>query len=152
MIIKESLIDIFGNLNDKQLIALAIYGEARGESMQGKIAVGSVILERVDKKGWMGKTIQEVCLKPYQFSCFLPNDPNFPALKLIAENWNEKYKNSLSLQQCYNVSRGLIDGLIQRTPEIVQHHITQYKTVNCKASWADKMKLIMTIGNHQFYG
>lgn len=150
--LNELLINTFGNLDGKQLLALTIYGEARGESLQGKIAVGSVILERVDKQGWMGKTIQEVCLKPSQFSCFLPKDTNFAALKLIAESWDAKYRNGLALQQCYNVARGLIDGLIQRTPEIVQHHITQYKTINCKAEWASKMKLITTIGNHEFYG
>ena len=60
---------------------LTIYGEARGELNVGRIAVGSVILERIDLQGWMGKTIQQVCLMPYQFSCYLPDDPNFHWLK-----------------------------------------------------------------------
>lgn len=149
--LKEILLNTFGLLNDKQLMSLTIYGEARGESKEGKIAVGSVILERVDHRNWDGKTIQEVCLMPYQFSCYLPDDPNFQALKLIAENWAEKYQNSLVLQQCYRIASDLIDGLIPRTPAIATNHVTQYKTINCPASWADKMKLITTIGNHEFY-
>jgi hypothetical protein len=80
---ETELLQYFGKLDDKQIMGLTIYGEARGEIDEGKIAVGTVILERVDKQGWMGKTIQEVCLKPYQFSCYLPSDPNFPKLKAI---------------------------------------------------------------------
>ncbi|MEN6639190.1 MAG: hypothetical protein ABFC95_08345, partial [Smithella sp.] len=70
---------------------------------------------------------------------------------LIAGDWEKKYQNSLDLQQCANVARGLIDGLISPTPEIAAHHCCQYKTIYCKAAWADKMKLIAIIGNHQFY-
>jgi hypothetical protein len=149
--LKELLLETFGNLTDKQLMALTIYGEARGESEEGKIAVGSVILERVDLQGWMGKTLQEVCLKPFQFSCFLPSDPNFSALKLIAMDWDTKLMRSLALQGLYGIASDLIDGLIPRTPEITKNHATQYKTIECKAAWADKMILVTVIGNHQFY-
>lgn len=149
--LKGLLINTFGNLDKYQLMALTIYGEARGESTAGRIAVGSVILERVEHRKWDGETIQEVCLMPYQFSCFLPDDPNFKALQMIAGDWERKYQNSVDLQQCYAVARGLIDGLIQRTPEIAEHHCCQYKTVSCKAAWAAKMKLVVTIGAHEFY-
>jgi len=149
--LKELLLNTFGMLNGRQLMALTIYGEARGESKEGKIAVGSVILERVDHRKWDGQTIQEVCLMPYQFSCYLPNDPNFKALKLIAESWKEKYQNGLDLQQCYRVAADLLDGIIDRTPAIAMNHATQYKTISCQAAWANKMKLIATIGAHEFY-
>lgn len=149
--LKALLLDTFGHLDENQIMGLTIYGEARGETTQGKIAVGSVILERVDKQGWMGKTIHEVCLMPYQFSCFLPSDPNFQALKLIAGDWIKKYMQSVDLQQCHAVTRGLIDGLIPRTPQIVKHHITQYKTPTAKAAWAEKMTIVARIGGHEFY-
>lgn len=81
---KEALL----KLSAAQIMALTIYGEARGESTEGKIAVGSVILERVDHRLWDGRTIQEVCLRKWQFSCFLENDRNFGRLLNIAENWD----------------------------------------------------------------
>jgi spore germination cell wall hydrolase CwlJ-like protein len=62
--LKELLLDTFGHLSDKQLMALTIYGEARGEAKEGKVAVGSVILERVEHRRWDGETIPEVCLMP----------------------------------------------------------------------------------------
>jgi hypothetical protein len=141
----------FGHLTDIQLMSLVIYGEARGESRDGKIAVGSVILERVDHRDWDGKTIQEVCLMPFQFSCLLPADPNFQALKLIAEDWQSKFLRAQDLQECYQVADGLIKSDIPRTPEIAVNHCCQYKTISCGAAWAAKMKLILTIENHQFY-
>lgn len=154
--LKELLYSTFGHLDDKQLTALTIYGEARGETKAGKIAVCSVILERVDHRNWDGKTIQEVCLWPYQFSCFLPDDPNFKALKLIAENWDEKYQTSLDLQACYHVASDLIKGIFPRTKEIAENHCCQYVTTELRKSkkcpkWVKEMKLVLTEGNHEFY-
>jgi len=149
--IKELLLDTFGHLDDKQIMALTIYGEARGESDEGKIAVGSIILERVDHRKWDGDTIQEVCLMPFQFSCFLPDDQNFKALKMIAEDWKEKFIRSTDLQDCYHITCDMLAGRILRTSEIAENHATQYKTIDCKAAWAKKMKKVATIGNHEFY-
>jgi len=149
--LKEFLYDAFGHLDDARLMALTIYGEARGEIYDGKVAVGSVILERVEHRGWDGKTVSEVCLMPYQFSCFLPDDSNFAALKLIAGDWDVKKMNSPVLRECYSIASGLLAGEIRRTPEITAHHATQYKTIKCKAAWAEKMKKVAVIGRHEFY-
>lgn len=132
-------------------MALTIYGEARGESYDGKVAVGSVILERVDHRKWDGDTIHEVCLMPYQFSCYLPGDPNFHALRLIAQDWETKAMRSMAMSECYQIATGLIDGIIPRTPEIAANHCCQYKTKKASAAWAKKMKVILTVSQHEFY-
>jgi len=153
--IKEILLDTFGHLDDKQLLALTVYGEARGERPIGKIAVASVILERVDHRDWDGNTIREVCLMPYQFSCYLPDDPNFPKLMKIAQNWEATIAGSdpesASLLECYKIAAGLLSGVIPRDSIIVKFHATQYKTVTCHAGWADRMKRVTTIGAHEFF-
>lgn len=153
--LKELLYDTFGHLNDRQLLGLVIYGEARGESEEGRIAVGSVILERVDHRDWDGKTIQEVCLMPYQLSCFLPGDPNFQALKLIADDWPSKVMHSLELRECYSVAACLIAGETPRTKIIADNHCCQYVTSayrkQVKKGWWSTMKLIATIDHHEFY-
>ena len=148
--LQKSLLADFGSLDDKQLMALTIYGEARGEGREGMIAVGSVILERVDHRGWDGDTIKEVCLMPWQFSCFLPQDPNYIDLKITARNFDARYEKSSALQKCYAVASGLIDG-IARTPEIAAHHATQYCTGAVNPDWKKKMKLVATVGHHEFY-
>jgi N-acetylmuramoyl-L-alanine amidase len=58
------------------MLALAIYREARGEDMAGKIAVGCVIRNRVQHPSWYGRTWFECITKPYQFSSFNMSDPN----------------------------------------------------------------------------
>ena len=133
----------FKKLTDIQLLALCIWGEARGESYVGKVAVGSVILNRVDKGGWFGKSLKGVILKPYQFSCFLKNDPNYPILLKIAQNF-DGYTNK-TLDECETIAIDLYhDG--KRNTEA-----THYKTLDCRASWENKLKLVATIGNHNFY-
>jgi len=149
--IKSMLWEVFSTLTEAQIMALTIYGEARGEPYEGKVAVGSVILERVEHRDWDGKTLHEVCLMPYQFSCFLPADPNFKALKLIAGDWGTKIARSKVLSECYAITSGLLDGTIPRTPEIAAAHCCQYKTRRATAAWAKKMKVILTIGQHEFY-
>jgi hypothetical protein len=170
--LQKLLNETFGSLDDKQLLALTIYGEARGEVYKGLIAVGSVILERVAHRGWDGDTIKEVCLMPWQFSCFLPNDPNFAGLKNIVSHWDASYRQSKVLQNCYAVASGLMDGTIERTPEIAANHVCQYVTVawrkqlderavnektpakqeeiNKKRWWRD-MELVVVVGHHGFY-
>lgn len=149
--LKTLLFDTFGHLDDKQLLALTIYGEARGEGRDGMIAVGSVILERVEHRGWDGDTMQEVCLMPWQFSCFLPTDPNFIALRIMAVSFAAQYQRSKSVQDCYAVASGLLDGTIARTPEIAAHQVCQYCTVAASPDWKKKMKLVATVGHHEFY-
>ena len=61
--------------HDVDILARTIYGEARGETDEGKRAVGLCILNRYKSKKWFSaNTIAEVCQKPLQFSCWNKND------------------------------------------------------------------------------
>jgi len=142
---------VFQELEDIRLLALAIYGEARGEPLGGKIGVASVILNRMKKGGWFGKTLKDVILKPYQFSCFNENDPNRIKLLAISQNWDMFYQKDKALRECYDIARKFLDP---NDVLIFKDNVcgaTHYKTKNCKASWADKMQLVAVIGNHEFY-
>lgn len=171
-----SPIEAFDHLSDAQIMALTLYGEARGEPREGKIAVGTVILQRVTHRDWDGTDIPSVCLAPYQFSCYLPNDPNYTALKLIAADWNRKYIASPSLRECYTVALGLISGTIPQTDILAQNHCCQYVTAAYrlaldrqaaeaaasnqaeqlkkldKKRWWKQMRFLAKIAAHEFYG
>ena len=72
------------------LVAICIWREARGESMEAKRGVGWTIRNRVLAAGWFGKGWVDVILKPWQFSSFNAKDPN--AVKLpheISQGWEE---------------------------------------------------------------
>lgn len=52
-----------------------LWGEARGEDFKGKLGVAHVILNRVEDPRWP-RTVKEVVLQRWQFSCWNENDPN----------------------------------------------------------------------------
>lgn len=54
---------------DHQAVALTLYGEARSEPVEGRIAVGCVIRNRVRL---MKTSYRAVCFARWQFSCWLP--------------------------------------------------------------------------------
>ena len=43
-------------------------------------------MNRVQIGGWFGKTIAEVCQKPWQFSCWNKNDPNFNVIQNVSKD------------------------------------------------------------------
>lgn len=139
----------FGFLSKEKLMALTIWGEARGEIYQGKVAVGSVIMERVDRRNWDGKNIHEVCLWPYQFSCYLPKDPNRAKMLDIAQNWDLRIAKDKSLQECFAATQGLLSSNIPRNPIAIQYY--DPRGVDKAPDWASTMKYITTIGHHLFY-
>ena len=57
------------NLSDKEILAITLQAEAGGEGLEGMLAAGAVINNRV-KSGKYGEGIRGVILKPGQFSAW----------------------------------------------------------------------------------
>ncbi|MFW5885871.1 MAG: cell wall hydrolase [Halanaerobium sp.] len=62
--------------DDILLLARVIHGEARGEDFRGKVAVGSVILNRI-KSSQFPDTIRDVILQKGQFSSLMDGQANY---------------------------------------------------------------------------
>ena len=81
--------------NPTVLLAMCIFGEARGEIPEAQYAVGCVVRNRVESGhygiGWTG-----VILRPWQFSSFDANDPN--RAKLMEPT---KYESPEVWWRCY---------------------------------------------------
>ena len=60
----------------KVLWAIAVWREARGESLAAKLGVAYVIFNRASAPGWWGTDLHSVILRPAQFSSFNHGDPN----------------------------------------------------------------------------
>lgn len=124
---------------DIDILARTIYGEARGESKLGKMAVASVILNRYKSGKWFaGKTIEETCKKPWQFSCWNFNDVNRDKILKATDE---------ELGECLTVARDAINGAFGDVAMGSCH----YHTKNCKPSWAVGKIPITAVGNHLFY-
>jgi|GEM_PF-3481408 len=112
------------NREDILLIAKLIWEEARGESYEGMVAVGEVVLNRVEYDAW-SDTVQGVIYQPKQFAP-------------ISGQYNET-----TLQAAMEAVGGsqIVDG--------AQYFFNPDK---CDPEWANDLDFVCRIGGHVFYG
>lgn len=127
------------------VLARTIFGEARGEPVEGMEAVANVVLNRVQiaqKKGryWWGNNIIGVCQKPYQFSCWNKSDPSYQRLINVTDK-NIHFATALRIAQ-----RAVIGALQDRT-----NGATHYHADYVSPYWARGERPVKTIGRHIFY-
>lgn len=123
-----------------EILARTIYGEARGEPFEGKIAVGHVILNRVKKGGWWGDSIARVCLKDKQFSCWNQADPNWRVLVEIDDR-----------DRLFRECKAAAYGVVGRTFTDETKGATHYHTKTVSPTWSEGREPCVVIGNHKFF-
>jgi spore germination cell wall hydrolase CwlJ-like protein len=126
--------------HELDVMARTVFGEARGEPKEGKIAVAWVIKNRADNPKWWGKSIVSVCQAPWQFSCWNKNDPNRAKLLAVLDS-------DPVFQECLEVCLGVIDGTYPDPTDGANH----YHTKAVRPHWAMNEEPTVTIGNHLFY-
>jgi N-acetylmuramoyl-L-alanine amidase len=118
-----------GRVSDVQLLARAINGEARGEPYEGQVAVGAVILNRVDSPNFPN-TIAGVICQPGAFTAVsdgqinVPIDPKSSVVKAAQDainGWDPSY-----------------DSLYYWNP------------ATATSKWIWSRKIIVKIGKHNF--
>lgn len=134
------------DFSDLDVIARTLYGEARGElakvGIVGLEAVASVIWNRWKcRPSYFGTTPRNVCLKPYQFSCWNSNDPNLNVLL------NPKIKDG-TYALCRMVAEEYMSGRAEDVVNGADHYHAVW--IN-QPSWAEGKSPIADIGTHRFY-
>jgi hypothetical protein len=149
---------IFTLLATWQLMGLCIEREASGEPQEGRIAVGTVILERVDHRKWDGNTIQEVILWPWQFSWTMPEagEDYYEEAVRIATDWVGSYAKDEALQECAAIALGMLQGTISRDPDLAAVNCCQYLNPKTAGKTREKwikagMTPIKVIAHHEFF-
>jgi len=131
---------------DRDILARTLWGEARGESLAGQIAVAWTIRNRVKDgkdKSWWGEGYASVCQKPYQFSCWNKSDPNFASLS------GAKQIPFRELAQIRIAADQVIDGKVpDPTGGATHYYATSMKT---PPTWAAKAKQTLRLGGHVFF-
>lgn len=115
--------------NVVQLLARLINGEARGESYLGQVAVGAVVLNRVESSEFPN-TISGVIYQKGQFSCI--TDGNFN--KAIDKD-STVYKAATEVMNGADPTNGALFF---------------YNPKTAKSKWLFSLKTVTTIGNHRF--
>lgn len=128
------------------VLARTIWGEARGETVKGKEAVASVVLNRVARakarggRYWWGNTIAEVCQRKWQFSCWNENDPN--RRKLEAVDMRDR-----NFRTCVRIARRAAANVLTDATSGATHYHTQ----TILPPWARGRIPSAEIGHHLFY-
>ncbi len=118
-----------GQTSDIQLLARAINGEARGESYEGQVAVGAVILNRVKHPNFPN-TIAGVIYEPGAFTAVSDGQINH----LIDEN-STVYKAARDAMNGWDPTNGCI------------YYFNPNTATN---KWIWSKPIIKTIGKHNF--
>lgn len=146
------------NMSDEEIFARTLFGEARGECVYmltdrdgidltddrfaGLVAVGQVILNRVRLQNWYGKTIRDVCLKPYQFSCWNGQDINFIRMLAVGDG-------DIAYNVCKQIANGLINQQVSdRVLGADHYHVVKLQP---PPYWVKHATPTVTVGNHRFY-
>ncbi len=152
---------------DVNIMALTVYGEARGEPYDGQKAVVWVIRNRAEfarqyrtDKGqdyaqFGDGSPASACLARAQFSCWNSDDPN--CLKMKALLWQG------NTDAAHMTAGGLSNPAIQRAMDVIDDVFSEdaaddptngaefYHTTNVHPAWARGLKPVLTVGAHVFY-
>ena|SRR5215831_16717990 len=125
------------NINQFDIAALTVAMEAAGESYQGQLGVAYVICNRADEGGY---SLTDVCLKPYQFSCWNNDAPT----RMNIDQMPEKTMGS-----CF---KAMLDAYYELVPDPTHgaNHYLNLAVCNPPPSWYDPAKVTATIGSHTF--
>ncbi|MGK7895018.1 MAG: cell wall hydrolase [Xenococcus sp. (in: cyanobacteria)] len=140
---KKALAKSFADENRSvDILARTIYGEARGENYQGKIAVAYTIINRVESPiTWWGDSIIDVCQHPYQYSCWNINDPNRSKIKSVT-------RSNPNFEECYQVAKKVVAKEIEDPTSGATHYYAKYIAT---PSWAKGLTPAARIYNHLFF-
>lgn len=122
--------------DEANCIAVAVYHEARGESLEGQMAVAKVIMNRAASgkypTSWCG-----VVKQPWQFSFVNPRSGYMPSVDQASEAW----------KKALGVTRLTVANAVQTVPSDTLWYHADYVA----PSWGRRLTRVNKIGAHIFY-
>ena len=135
-----ALVDRFGTnaslSEEENCIAVAVYHEARGESLEGQLAVARVIMNRAAS----GKYPSSWCAtvkQPWQFSFVNPRTGQFPYTDFQSASW----------RKAVGVTRLAVANAVPSVPTDCLWYHADYVS----PSWGRRLSRVSQIGTHIFY-
>jgi len=130
-------------LTTQEILAKTCWGENRGGGGKGMTSVANVVMNRVNSGiTWWGNDIRSVCLHPYQFSCWLPSDPNRAKLLAVTDS-NQAYQEAMSI-----ASRAICGSLADLTDGATSYFA---KSMSKPPKWSEGLKPVAEIEDQLFY-
>lgn len=131
-------------ISDEAMACMVIWQEARGESFEGKVAVGEVLRNRMKRKVHSDGTMAGTVFKAYQFSGMNSKDPNrIPAFKLdTADPVCQACMKAWEMSSSTSLVKG---ATMYYNPKATKQ--LGYP----EPAWATPDKHLVTLGSHEFY-
>lgn len=120
-------------------LSYAIYFEARGESIQGQVAVAEVILNRVDSRRYPGT----VCKVVHQGAQNL----NACQFSYNCDGRPETISEADAFERAVTVAAMMLEG----RPRVLTGSATHYHTTAVSPRWSKRLTETARIGEHIFY-
>lgn len=142
-------------LSDCEVLALTLFGEGRGEAVEGRIGVALAIRNRVladlghdNLPDWWGEGYLGVCLAPEQFSCWNAGDVNRKVLLDLSNRLDAARQDDPILEECFWIAQGVIAGrLTARVKDATHYHAEWIQP----PKWTIGATMVARIGQHLFY-
>ena len=118
----------------QELVCLAenIYHEARGESLQGQIAVAQVTVNRVSS-GKFQNTVCKTVYAPSQFS------------------WTRNKRKAVKDSKAWQASLDIARVVLSQSITLPDFQALYFHTKQVRPSWANRLTVVAVINNHIFY-
>lgn len=105
-------------MQDVEILARTLFGEARANDVEDAEAIACVVHNRVGYRNWPG-TVGEVCLQPWQFSCWNSNDPN--RARIMAAD----RQTSSWFDRCWGIAERSMSGAVKDLTRTSTHYHTR---------------------------
>lgn len=146
------------HLSDVHVLACTLYGEARSESTEGILSVANVIRNRVKadlgndaKPDWWGEGYRGVCLKPSQFSCWIPagGEGNHKKLAELVAALQVGPVHDARYKECAWIATGVINDWVRDNTKGADHY--HVATMTPRPVWARAHTPVVQVAKHVFY-
>lgn len=141
------------DLSPLEALQLTIIGEARGEPIEGQIAVGWIIKNRLLHNPSKYKNYKDVCFEIHQFSCWNDDSVEKEFLddlvsKLIANN----NITDIHLEQCMFVGQSIDENkIIDNTKGALYYLTNELYNSELRPKWAKNPKNVVIKGTQSFF-
>jgi len=130
-------------LGEREVVACTLWGEARNQGERGMCAVACVIGNRLHTHYRKRQSAREVCLDPFQFSCWLKGDPNLSRMLATVRQPDAPFRQALALAD------ELLKGTLQDITRGARHYYAA--SLRKPPSWAAGRSPCAVIGDHLFF-
>lgn len=143
------------SLTETQILLLTLWGEARSEPVEGRIAIGAVIRNRFMWGKW-GESYAKVCLAPWQFSCWREagGKSNYQAVMAMAQALAQGREiTDATLRECGWIAHGIIGAWLRDNVKGATHYYSPgaMVPVGRVPVWALNLSPIAKVGAHLFF-